>query len=153
VHAQVPLPGGPGNTMALSPDETWLAVSDASNGLVNIFSVDPSTGAVGGSVAVTDVSLGVSAVANGIAFDQGGRLVIISLSSDEVGVYGFTPRSGQIAQDASRLIATPSNPSRITDVDLNEDGIVSRISSCHGTWTAYEFQMASVLHAVHVTLE
>lgn len=131
--AQVQLSGAPGNTMALSPDERWLAVGDPVNDAVSIFSVDPSTGAMGNAVAATG---SVGSVGNGgMAFNPNGKQILVSSAGgagSSVRVYSFDTITGNIGQDPAREFNTHANPSRITVADLNNDGIVSRISiSCH----------------------
>lgn len=113
--------------MALDPYDTWLAVSDVANHTVFIYSVDPSTGAVGDYVAATDIS----AVADGITFKQGGGQVVVSSNDSAVRTYDFPPSNGQIFPNAAQEFPTPGHPGRITNADLNDNGAVSPVSSCH----------------------
>jgi 6-phosphogluconolactonase (cycloisomerase 2 family) len=114
--------------MALSPDERWLAVGDPRNDVVVIFSLDPSTGAVGNAVAATGSVAGVSN--GGMAFNPNRKQLLVSSASSSVRVYNFNTITGEIGQDPAREFNTRASPSRITVADLNSDGVVSRISSC-----------------------
>ena len=119
-------PGIAGPGLAMTPDESWLAVAEI-DGSLSVFPVDTSTGAVGESAASIPDSH-----ATGVAFsDNSTQIVASSLDNDVVRVYTFDAATGAITMPAAREFPVYRRPNRIAVADLNEDGIVSIISSCH----------------------
>ena len=112
--------------LAMSPDERWLAVAEYT-GTLSVYPVDTSTGTVGQATATL-----TSNPATGVAFSQGpdGTQIVASSSNDDVvRVYNFDAASSTLAAPAAREFPIYRDPSRIAVADLNEDGIVSIISS------------------------
>lgn len=117
-------------SLALSPDERFLygASSDPGSSTVDVFSIDPLTGALTKFDSVT-----VGAFAVSVAIEPTGRFLYVSVSSnDTIRVFEIDPLDGTLAVPADPLVATIHTGARPAAISIDAAGSRMFVTELNG---------------------
>jgi 6-phosphogluconolactonase (cycloisomerase 2 family) len=127
--------------VGFTPTGTQLVVTTKNNGLVEVFSVNPT-----GRLSDTATATAVGGVPFAFTFDQAGRLALVNAGSNSLGTYSITP-DGSLTP-----VGTPVGDGQAAACWVTQTGGFAFVANAgSGTISAYRIGSDGTVSLVHAT--